>query len=58
MPENAPLKIVLLKLPNALHVALKIAAARRGVTLSALLHEALRPLYVQVQDAEVTPVDR
>lgn len=49
---DAPLKNILLKLPADLHTALKIAAARQGVTLSSLMHEALRPLYERAQAAD------
>ena len=57
MPK-AEIRNVLLKLPVPLHTALKVAAARRGVTLAALLSEALQPLYAQgtaeaAEDAEV-----
>ncbi len=52
MPK-AEIRNVLLKLPVPLHTALKIAAARKGVTLAALMSEALQPLYAQVTATEV-----
>ena len=52
MPK-AEIRNILLKLPVPLHTALKVAAARRGVTLATLMSEALQPLYAQVLASEV-----
>ena len=40
-------KQLTLKLPESLHRALKIKAAKEGVTLVSLIHNALRDLYAE-----------